>query len=141
MSLKHMDVEAVLRRLAEKRVEDAMEEGKFDNLPGTGEPIDIDEAPTDEKARMMWWALRIMRQNDFIPDEVRWRKAVDKLKAELHRATEERAVRYLCEQINRLVHKLNTLGTNAIHLAMKGVDVEHEIARRREYVKSNPEVV
>ncbi|MGN6627747.1 MAG: DUF1992 domain-containing protein [Tepidisphaeraceae bacterium] len=131
MNLKHIDVEALLRRLADKRVEEAMEQGKFDNLPGRGEPIEIDEAPADEKARMMWWALRIMRQNDFIPDEVRWRKAVDKLKAELHQATDASAARALGEQINRLVHKLNTLGTNAIHLAVAPVDIEAEVARRK----------
>ena len=131
MSLKNMDIENVLRRLAERRVEDAMAEGKFANLPGRGEPIDIDEAPADENARALWWALRIMRQNDFVPDEVRWRKAVDKLKAELFRATDPAAVRTLCEQINRLVHKLNTLGTNAINLAMAGVDVEAEVAKRQ----------
>lgn len=131
MNLKNMDVDAVLRRLAEKRIEDAMEEGKFDNLPGMGEPIEIDEAPADEKARMVWWALRIMRQGGFVPDEVRWRKSVDKMKADLHRATDERDIRRLCEQINALVHKLNTLGTNAINLAMTGVDVEAELQRVR----------
>jgi len=103
MNLKHVDVESLLRRLADKRVEEAMEQGKFDNLPGRGEPIEIDEAPADEKARMMWWALRIMRQNDFIPDEVRWRKGIDKLKTELHQ----------------------------IHLAVAPVDIEAEVARRK----------
>ncbi|HEY0007252.1 MAG TPA: DUF1992 domain-containing protein [Tepidisphaeraceae bacterium] len=131
MNLRNLDVDAVLRRLAEKRIEDAMEEGKFDNLPGKGEPIEIDEAPTDEKARMTWWALRIMRQNDFVPDEVRWRKSVDKMKADLHQATDERVVVKLCEQINATVHKLNTMGTNAINLAMTGVNVDAELARVR----------
>lgn len=131
MSLKNVDIESVMRRLADKRVEDAMAEGKFDNLPGRGEPIEIDEAPADENARALWWALRIMRQNDFVPDEVRWRKAVDQLKGELHRATDPEAARRLAGQINGLVHKLNTLGTNAINLAMTGVDVDVEVAKRR----------
>lgn len=55
MSLKHVDMEAALRRLAEKRIEDAMEEGKFDNLPGRGKPLDLEPLPADENARMMWW--------------------------------------------------------------------------------------
>jgi hypothetical protein len=135
MSLRNLDVDAVLRRLADKRIEDAMEEGKFDNLPGKGEPIEIDEAPADEKARMTWWALRIMRQGGFVPDEVRWRKSVDKMKAELHRATDEDAARKLCEQINELVNKLNTMGTNAINLAMTGVDTEAEVSRVRAKTK------
>jgi hypothetical protein len=131
MGLKDMDIEYVLGRLAEKRIEDAMAEGKFDNLPGRGEPIVIDEAPTDEKARAMWWALRLMKQNDFIPEEVRWRKAVDQLKADLAAADTERQVRKLCTQINALVRKINTMGTNAIDLAVTGVDEEAEVARAR----------
>lgn len=131
MSLKNVDFDAVFRRLADRRVEDAMAEGKFDNLPGKGEPIEIDEAPADENARALWWALKIMRQNDYVPDEVRWRKAVDRLKAELHKATDAAAARKLAVQINTLVHKLNTLGTNAISIAVTGVDVEAEVAKRQ----------
>jgi hypothetical protein len=129
MGLKVMDIDFVLRRLADKRIEDAMSEGKFDNLPGRGEPVVIDEAPTDEKARAMWWALRIMKQNDFVPDEVRWRKAVDQLKAELAAADTEKQIRRLCRQINVLAHKLNTMGTNAIDIAVTSVDEEAELKR------------
>ena len=42
MSLKHVDLESALRRLAEKRIEDAMREGKFDNLAGAGKPLDLE---------------------------------------------------------------------------------------------------
>jgi hypothetical protein len=131
MGLKDIDIEAALSRLADRRIEEAMKAGLFDHLPGMGEPIEIDEAPTDEKARELWWAIRLLKQNDFVPDEVRWRKAVDGLKADLHRATDEQAVRRLCQQINTLVRKLNTLGTNAINIAVTGVDVDEELARVR----------
>ena len=130
MDLKGVDIEATLRRVAEKRIEDAMAEGKFDNLPGQGEPIEIDEAPADENARALWWALRIMRQNDFVPDEVRWRKQVERLKGDLFKATDPVVVRKLCVQINTLVHKLNTMGTNAIRLPILAVDTEAEVAKR-----------
>lgn len=71
-----------------------------------------------------------MRQNDFIPDEVRWRKAVEGLKGDLYRATDPNAAGKLCVQINTLVHKLNTLGTNAIRLPVTMVDIEAEVAKR-----------
>jgi len=131
VGLRDIDFDSVFRRLADKRVEDAMAEGKFDNLPGKGEPIEIDEAPADENVRATWWALRILKQNDFVPDEVRWRKAVDRLKGDLFKETDPAAARRLCEQINLLVHKLNTMGTNAIRLAVTPVDVEEEVSRRR----------
>jgi len=130
VGLRDIDFDSVFRRLADKRVEDAMAEGKFDNLPGQGEPIEIDEAPADENVRATWWALRILKQNDFVPDEVRWRKAVDRLKGDLFKETDPIAARRLCEQINSLAHKLNTMGTNAIRLAITPVDTEVEVAKR-----------
>lgn len=49
MSLRNVDFDAAFRRLADRRIEEAMKEGKFDNLPGKGEDIVIDEAPDRRK--------------------------------------------------------------------------------------------
>ena len=132
MSLKHVDLESALRRLAEKRIEDAMREGKFDNLPGAGKPLDLEPMPADENARMTWWMLRILKNNNFTPEEVRWRRQIDGLKAELDRATTEQRVDVLVKTINGLVHQINTLGTNAINLAVAPVSAEAERQRLRE---------
>ena len=131
MSLKHIDVEHVMRRLADRRIEDAMKEGKFDNLPGAGKPIDLDPAPAEEDARLLWWALRILRHNDVIPDEIKWRKRIDILKGELAQAIDEKRARVLCVEINILVHKINTLGTNALNLPACGVELESELEQLR----------
>ena len=137
MSLKHIDMEAALRRLADRRIEDAMKEGKFDNLSGAGKPLNLDPIPAEESARMLWWALKILRNNDFTPDEVRWRKALDGLKAELAAANDESRVTALVDQINDIVRKINTLGTNAINIAVAGVDRDEQIARLRARQASN----
>ena len=47
-------------------------------------------APAEENARMAWWAIRILRQNEVTPHEVRWRKMLDGLRAQLAEATDER---------------------------------------------------
>jgi hypothetical protein len=130
MSLRHLDIEQVMRRLADKRVEDAMAEGKFDNLPGKGEPIVIEETPTDEKSKALWWAIKLLKQNDFIPDEVRYRKLIDQLKSELAAASDLVRVTALCRQINHFVHKLNTMGTTAINTGVSGVDEAEELRKR-----------
>ena len=132
MSLKHVDLESALRRLAEKRIEDAMREGKFDNLPGAGKPLDLEPMPADENARMTWWMLRILKNNNFTPEEVRWRRQIDTLKGELNKATTEQRVDVLVKTINGLVHQINTLGTNAINLAVAPVSAEAERQRLRE---------
>jgi hypothetical protein len=132
MSLKHVDLEQAFRRLAERRIEDAMREGKFENLPGAGQPLELDPMPAEENARLTWWCLRILKNNEFTPDEVQYRKAIDHLKATLARATDEALLDRLVTQINELVRKLNTLGTNAINLGIAPVCREAELERLRE---------
>ena len=131
MSLQHVDIESVMRRLADRRIEEAMQQGKFDNLAGMGKPLDLEPMPADEGARLMWWSLRILRNNDVIPEEVRWRKMIDQLKAQLAQVRDEKQLKSLVSQINALVHKLNTLGTNALKSAIVPVDLEIELRRFR----------
>jgi hypothetical protein len=131
MSLKSFDIGAALRRLADKRIEDAIKEGKFDNLEGAGKPLELEPMPADENARMTWWAIRILRQNNVTPDEIRWRKMVEAMKEELSRTTDEPRVRKLVKQINEFVLKINTLGTNAMKTGVVGVSLEAELERVR----------
>ena len=122
MSFKNIDMEAAIRRIAERRIEDAIAEGKFDRIEGAGKPLDLEPMPAEENQRMMWWALRIFKQNDVVPHEVMWRKQVDQLKVKLAAATTDEQRRSLARQINELVHKVNTLGTNALAGNLAPVD-------------------
>jgi len=126
MSLKNVDISSAMRRLADRRIEDAMQEGKFDNLPGAGKPIELEPMPAEESARMMWWTLRILKNNNVIPEEVAWRKSIDHLKSRLSQARDENHLLQIVEQINALVYKLNTLGTNALSLGIAPLDIESE---------------
>ena len=132
MLFKHVDIESALRRLADRRIEEAMKAGKFDNLTGAGQPLDLEPMPAEENARLTWWALRILRHNEVIPEEVRWRKMIDVLKADLSRAHTERLVTDLVAKINELVHRINTLGTNALKAPVVAVDLEAELAELRD---------
>ena len=132
MSLKHVDLESALRRLADRRIEEAMREGKFDNLAGAGKPLDLEPMPADENARMTWWMLRILNGADLTPDEIRLRRQIEMLKGELASAMTEQRVEALVKTVNGLVHQLNTLGTNAIHIAVSPVSPEAERERLRE---------
>jgi hypothetical protein len=145
MSLKHVDLESALRRLADKRIEDAMREGKFDNLAGAGKPLDLEPMPADENARMTWWMLRILKNNNFTPEEVVLRRKIESLKHELSVATTVHRVEVLSKTVNELVRQLNTLGTNAINLAVSGVSPEDErrklherLSKRAEEAQSAP---
>jgi hypothetical protein len=131
MNLSRIDIESALRRLADRRIEEAMREGKFDNLAGAGQPIDLEPMPAEESARLMWWAIRLLKQNDFIPEEVRWHKALDRLREAVNALTKEAELPALVAQMNELVHKINTLGTNALKASAAPVDLEVQRKRLR----------
>ena len=132
VGLRDIDIEGALRRLADRRIEEAMREGKFSNLPGMGKPIDLEPMPVDENARLTWWALRILKNNDFAPDEVRWRKQIDLRKVELESATTAPRVAAIVKTINALVLKINTLGTNALNAPVTPLVLETELKRLKE---------
>jgi hypothetical protein len=139
MSLKHVDMEAAMRRLADRRIEEAMREGKFDNLAGKGKPLNLEPMPADENARLMWWAIRLMKNADYTPDEVRIRKQIERLKDELPKATTDAKVVALVTAINAAVRNLNTLGTNAINSPVAPVSLELERQRFRERMAARAE--
>jgi hypothetical protein len=132
MSLKNVDIGAVISRIGERRIEEAMKEGKFDNLAGKGRPLDLEPMPADENARMLWWSLRIMRNHEYTPDEIRYRKMLDGLRERLYELSDESKLEPMVAQINALVRKLNTMGTNVIGSTFSLVDIEQERARLRE---------
>jgi hypothetical protein len=131
MSLKHVDIESALRRLADRRIEDAMKEGKFANLPGAGQPLDLDPLPTDENARLMYWALRLLRQNDVVPHEVQWRKQIDFLRQRIDATRDEATLAQLVRVTNDLVRKVNTMGTNALSGNVAPLDYDVELDKLR----------
>ena len=132
MGLKDVDIEGGLRRIADRKIEEAMREGKFDNLPGAGKPIDLETPPAEENARLAWWALKMLKQNDVVPDEVVWRKQVDGLREAVAAAVTDRQLVELVAKTNALVLRVNTLGTNAIRLPLVPLDLADERRKLRE---------
>ena len=58
----------VLEHLAERRIEEAIARGDFDDLPGAGRPLDPDDDPlVPEDLRT---AYRILKNAGYVPPEV-----------------------------------------------------------------------
>jgi hypothetical protein len=61
-----------LELLAESKITEAARAGAFDNLPGAGRPLELDDdRMTPEDARM---AYRILRNSGFVPPELDTRR-------------------------------------------------------------------
>jgi len=65
----------------EKQIREAMEDGKFDNLPGHGKPVDLSENPFEDPD--VRTAHRLLRNAGFAPAFIEERKDIDE---ELERA-------------------------------------------------------
>ncbi|HEV2704634.1 MAG TPA: DUF1992 domain-containing protein [Pyrinomonadaceae bacterium] len=86
-----------IERFVEEQVRRAMERGEFEDLPGRGRPIDLEayfNTPAD--LRM---GYSILKNNNFVPEEVQLLKEVEALKEELAACADEARRRQLHKSI------------------------------------------
>ena len=136
--------------LVDKKIREAMESGEFDNLAGTGQPIDLSENPFEDPD----WrtAHRLLRNAGFAPSWIEERKDIDaeleaarivlarnwkiKLNARGTRnepAADERwekAVAAFRDQLGKLNRRIDgwNLKTPGVGFHRNRIDVEREIA-------------
>jgi len=99
--------------LVERQIQDAMERGEFDSLPGAGKPIDGLDRPYDPA----WWAKEWLRRNRLV-DEARDLRRDALAEARRLRAAgrEEEAARRIAEadrelgRINRMLPPTERVG-------------------------------
>jgi hypothetical protein len=97
----------IFEKIANEQIEEAMKRGDFDNLPGKGKPIDLDEdAGIPEDMRL---AMRILKNAGVSPPEVSLRKELEATKAEIavaknreKRRELEREAQWICLRIAML---------------------------------------
>src|SRR5260221_6764096 len=69
-----MNLESIIGRIAERKIQEAIEEGQFDNLPGKGKPIVFDDDPaTPPELRM---ANKILKNAGVLPEWVQVQKDI-----------------------------------------------------------------
>ncbi len=120
---------AMRRHLVERRIVEAMQRGEFDNLPGAGKPLHIESPPP--KNEDLWWALKIMRQAEVVPDEIRYRKRIDELRREVAAADSEQKALAAVRALNDQIRKLNRMGTNVIPTTLTTFDEANLLAQWR----------
>ena len=83
--------------LAEERIVDAMHAGAFDNLPGAGKPLDLDDY---FKAPEQWrMAYGLLRSNGYRPYEVELMADIVALRALLTEETDPAVRRGLLDEL------------------------------------------
>ena len=80
----------------EQKIKDAIAHGEFDNLTGSGKPLDLDAYfNTPEDLRM---AFAMLRSNNFVPEEVEMLKEIASLKEQIKDAEGDPLVAEIARQ-------------------------------------------
>lgn len=77
------DIQRVIELIADRKIEEAMLEGKFDDLPGKGKPLPLDEewfAPPELRP-----AIRLLKSAGVLPDWMERAREIERLRAECDR--------------------------------------------------------
>ena len=91
--------------MAEQRINEAVEKGELDNLPGQGKPLDLDDdshLPPD-----MRMAYRILKNAGYLAPEVEQRKEIASIRDMLSQCQDEELCYRQVQKLNLLVTKLN----------------------------------
>ena len=85
----------------EGQIKKAMAEGAFDNLPGRGKPLDLNGYfETPEHLRICY---SILKNGDFVPEEVQKLKDIEALKEQLAACDDERQKKQLARTISEKI--------------------------------------
>ena len=96
-----------LRKLAEDRIEEAQREGLFDNLPGKGKPLNLDDdSGVPEDLRL---TFKILKNSNCLPVEMELRKEIYNLRQLIDAAIDPETRREMRRELNFLMLRLNLL--------------------------------
>jgi len=95
-------------RIVEQRIKEAQERGEFDNLPGRGKPLDLeDDSHVPEDLRI---AYKILKNADCLPPELQEKKEIRQMEDLLASLPDEKERYKLIKKINFRIMKLNMVG-------------------------------
>ncbi len=106
------NVFAALERVAEERIRQAIQRGEFDDLPGSGKPLVLeDDGHIPDDLRM---AYKVLKNADCLPPELELKKEI-KTAEELLGSLKDEAEKYRqIRKINYLVMKLNVMRKGSV---------------------------
>ena len=99
-------------KIVEQRIREAQEKGEFDNLEGSGKPLDL--AADQSVAEELRLAYKILKNADCLPPEIELKKEIRQTE-ELLAGMSETAEKYrMMKKLNFLILKLNTLRQSCV---------------------------
>jgi len=103
-------------RIIEERIRRAQQKGEFENLAGSGKPLEFkDDGHVAEELRL---AYKILKNADCLPAEIELKKEIKRTE-ELLSGMQDTAAKYrTLKKLNFLIMKLNSIGNMPIDFEM-----------------------
>ena len=96
------------QRLAERKIREAELKGEFDNLPGQGKPLNLeDESNIPEDLRL---AYKILKNANCLPPELELKKEIRRMEDILENIPDEKEKYQQIKRINFKIMELNMMG-------------------------------
>ena len=96
------------QKIIEKRIKEAQKRGEFDELPGSGEPLNVeDDSHVPEDLRL---AYKILKNADCLPPELALKKEIRQMEDMLEKIPDEKEKYRQIKRINYKILQLNMMG-------------------------------
>jgi hypothetical protein len=99
-------------KIVEERIRTALQSGEFDNLPGSGKPLALDDdAHVAEELRL---AHKILKNADCLPPEIELKKEIERTE-DLLAGMKDTSEKYrTLKKLNFLILRLNMMNARSI---------------------------
>lgn len=107
----------------DRQIREAMERGEFDNLPGAGRPVELDDDPD-------WWIkAKIRRENlePVLPTVMTLRREVERIQQTLSGVRSEAAARAVCDYLNARIRDFYAAAVDRPRFVVRLLDVDAEV--------------
>ena len=96
------------QKIIEKRIQEALDRGDFDDLPGRGKPMQIeDDSGVPEDLRL---AYKVLKNADCLPPELELKKEIRQMEDLLESIPDEKEKYRQIKKINYKIMRLNIMG-------------------------------
>jgi hypothetical protein len=120
-------------KLVEERIKNAQKKGDFNNLPGSGKPLDLDDnSCVAEDLRL---AYKILKNADFAPPEIEIKNEIKKTEDLLAGMKDEKEKYRTLKKLNFLIMKLNSMRSSSVNFDFPQQYVEKVAGRLETKIK------
>lgn len=116
-------------KIAEKKIREAMDNGEFDDLPGKGKPVQLEDdrhIPVDIRL-----AHKILKNADCLPPELELRKEIFTVEELLAGEKDAKAKYRQIKRLNYLIMKLNMSRRSSLSLEKNQVYYDRLVDRMK----------